>query len=44
VKPTLVIADASNYKRDIELWERTCSKQNISFHYTASDGAYIEQW
>ncbi len=44
IKPTLIIADASNYKSYVKHWEKTCSNRNVSFHYTVKDGAYIEKW
>ncbi len=44
IKPTLIIADASNYKSYVRHWQTTCSERNIAFHYTAKDGAYVEKW
>ena len=42
VDPKLVIADASNYKSYVSLWQKTCKNNNIKFHYTVKDGAFIE--
>ncbi len=44
LKPTLVVADASNYTSYTKLWVQTCVKRNTAFHYTAKDGAYVEKW
>ena len=41
IKPNIVVADGSNYTSYINRWEATCSKKNIHFHRTDSDGAYI---
>lgn len=39
-KPQQVIADASNYKSYVRLWEATCHKEKIPFHYTNEKGFY----
>lgn len=39
-KPEVVIADASNYKSYIALWEQTCLKRKIPFHSTYEKGFY----
>lgn len=39
--PQLVIADGSNYKTDVELWETSAKKYNVKFHSTWEDGAFI---
>jgi competence protein ComEC len=39
-KPKLVIADASNYRSYVSLWEATCRKQKIPFHNTYEKGFY----
>ncbi|MBP6558190.1 MAG: ComEC/Rec2 family competence protein [Flavobacterium sp.] len=39
-KPQQVIADASNYKSYVRLWEATCQKEKIPFHYTNEKGFY----
>lgn len=41
VKPIVIIADGSNYKSYFERWERSCMKQNITFHSTGRDGAFV---
>ena len=43
LNPELIIADASNYKSHIALWQKTCENYNIKFHYTVTDGAFIEK-
>ena len=43
LSPELIIADASNYKSHIALWQKTCENHNIKFHYTVTDGAFIEK-
>jgi len=40
-KPKLIIADGSNYKSLITLWQRTCSQLKISFYNTSQKGAFI---
>ncbi len=39
-KPKIVIADASNYRSDIEKWKATCIKEKIPFHSTVEKGFY----
>lgn len=39
-QPEQVIADASNYKSYVRLWERSCQKEKIPFHYTYEKGFY----
>ncbi|WP_306568624.1 ComEC/Rec2 family competence protein [Flavobacterium lindanitolerans] len=39
-KPKMVIADASNYRTDVERWKRTCVKEKIPFHSTVEKGFY----
>jgi competence protein ComEC len=41
LKPSLIIADGSNYKSDISRWETTALKNAIPFHYTGKKGAFI---
>ena len=41
LKPSLVIADGSNYKKDVLFWEKISSKFEIPFHYTGQKGAFI---
>ena len=40
VKPKLILADKSNYKNTIKLWEATCRKEKIPFHAIAEKGFY----
>tara|TARA_R110002051_G_scaffold181460_1_gene251009 strand:+ start:92733 stop:94772 length:2040 start_codon:yes stop_codon:yes gene_type:complete len=40
LKPTLIIADGSNYKTFVQRWQRTCKKRKLPFHYTGEKGAY----
>lgn len=44
LNPELIIADASNYKSHIARWQKTCENYNIKFHYTVTDGAFIEKF
>ena len=39
-KPNQIIADGSNYKSYIKIWEATCQKEEITFHYTNEKGFY----
>lgn len=39
--PTMIIADGSNYKSFLDLWERSSKKYDISFHRTDTQGAFI---
>ncbi len=41
VKPSLIIADGSNYKSYTKHWEKICKKRKTPFHTTYEDGAYI---
>ncbi len=40
LKPKLVIADGSNYKSNLKLWQNSCEKQKIPFHATAEKGYF----
>ncbi|MFK5972625.1 MAG: ComEC/Rec2 family competence protein [Flavobacteriaceae bacterium] len=40
VRPRVIIADGSNYKRDIKRWKASCDKRKLPFHYTGEKGAY----
>lgn len=40
LKPKLIVADKSNYKNTIKLWEATCRKEKIPFHAIAEKGFY----
>jgi competence protein ComEC len=42
--PELIIADASNYKSYVRLWQKTCKNHNIKFHYTVTNGAFVERF
>lgn len=44
VKPSLIIADASNYKNRVAIWRKTCEKYNIQFYYTVKEGAFIKEF
>nr|WP_315171054.1 ComEC/Rec2 family competence protein [uncultured Flavobacterium sp.] len=39
-RPKMVVADASNYKSLVTLWERTCNQQKIPFHSTREKGYF----
>ncbi len=41
LNPRLVLADGSNYKSAIKLWEQTCHKNKFDFYYTGKNGAFI---
>jgi len=41
IKPELIIADASNFKSRVAFWQKTCETNNIKFHYTVTQGAFI---
>lgn len=41
LQPKCIVADGSNYKSYIDRWRRTCREQNIPFHYTGEQGAYM---
>ena len=41
--PEQIIADGSNYKTTINLWKRTCVKNNTPFYYTGQNGAIVLQ-
>ena len=40
MKPKEIIADKSNYKNTIKVWEATCRKEKIPFHAIAEKGFY----
>ncbi|HEX9979566.1 MAG TPA: ComEC/Rec2 family competence protein [Flavobacterium sp.] len=40
LKPKMVIADASNYKSYTAMWDLTCQKQKIPFHFTGEKGFF----
>ncbi|MFN3753171.1 ComEC/Rec2 family competence protein [Flavobacterium sp.] len=39
-KPKVIVVDGSNFKSYIRLWESTCRKEKIPFHYTNEKGFY----
>lgn len=39
-QPKIIVADASNYKSYLHLWEQTCRKQKIPFHNTNEKGFF----
>jgi len=39
-RPNVIIADGSNYKNYVKLWEATCEKEKIPFHNTNEKGFY----
>jgi len=41
LEPKIIIADGSNYKSYVSRWQESCLQNNIDFHYTGVDGAYI---
>ena len=40
IKPTIIIADGSNYPSFVARWQATCKAKKIAFHNTASEGSY----
>jgi len=40
MKPKQIIVDGSNFKSYAKLWEATCRKEKIPFHYTNEKGFY----
>ncbi|HUH29715.1 ComEC/Rec2 family competence protein [Gelidibacter sp.] len=41
IKPQLIIADGSNYKSYLKRWELSCLQQNIPYHLTGREGAFV---
>ncbi len=41
LRPTKIIADGSNYKNQVLIWQKICLKNKIPFYYTGSKGAII---
>ncbi|MGB0260822.1 MAG: hypothetical protein ACPF99_05365 [Flavobacteriaceae bacterium] len=39
--PTVIIADGSNYPSFVRMWRKTCADKGVSFHDTASEGAWV---
>jgi len=40
IEPKIIIADGSNYKSYVNLWQNTCENKAVSFHNTSKNGAY----
>ncbi len=40
-RPAIVIADGSNYGNYVIRWKESCNEQDISFHHTGKDGAFL---
>jgi competence protein ComEC len=40
IRPTIIIADGSNYPSFVARWDATCKAKKIAFHNTASEGSY----
>ena len=38
--PKIIVADASNYRTNVQLWKAICIKKKIPFHATAEKGFY----
>jgi hypothetical protein len=38
--PKEIVVDGSNFKSYIRIWEETCRKEKIPFHYTNEKGFY----
>ncbi|MCG8732775.1 ComEC/Rec2 family competence protein [Tenacibaculum finnmarkense] len=41
LNPKKIIADASNYKSDVNYWKTICNKQKMPFYDTRKNGAFI---
>lgn len=41
LQPTLLVADGSNYKTNVNRWRETCKKRKLTFHFTGERGAFI---
>jgi competence protein ComEC len=39
-KPKEIVVDGSNFKSYVRIWEATCRKEKIPFHYTNEKGFY----
>ncbi|MBT8304841.1 MAG: ComEC family competence protein [Bacteroidia bacterium] len=40
LQPEIIVADGSNYKSYVSLWEETCKRKKLPFHATAKMGAF----
>jgi competence protein ComEC len=41
LNPKQIVADGSNYRSLVALWERTCLKMDVAFWNTSEDGMYV---
>ena len=41
VQPIKIVADGSNFPSAVKRWRKTAQENDIPFHYTGEDGAYI---
>ncbi len=41
IKPSLIIANGSNYKSQVLKWKATCKNKKVPFHYTYEKGALV---
>ncbi|MFA5297780.1 MAG: ComEC/Rec2 family competence protein [Lutibacter sp.] len=39
--PKIIVADGTNYKSYLKVWEQTCIKNKIPFHNTMQKGAFV---
>ena len=44
LQPSLIVADGSNYKSIVAMWEKTCLETTTPFWDTRQHGAYILNW
>ena len=44
LNPSIIIADGSNYKSDVNFWKTSCLKLGISFWSTREKGAYVYEY
>ncbi len=40
LRPSVIIADGSNYRSYVTRWRETCKKRKLPFHHTGTQGAY----
>lgn len=41
IRPRVVVADGSNYPSHVQRWRESCASQEVIFHSTASEGAFV---
>jgi competence protein ComEC len=41
LKPSIVVADGSNYKSYVNSWRASSKKKGIPFYYTGQQGAFV---